>query len=219
MIYKIMNIEELNDDIISTYFSMLSPVRQKKIAMMKNVRDRKIAFCSEILARKCLSELCEAPEFSFQLLCNADSRSIVGNFEAEISIVSCKNYVACAASRDSIGISLVAVAPFSFDDAQQIFTDTELRAVFSDSSYSFSELISMEKCIEKNVIQRFALLRSLKEAHFYSTGRGIRSEQKRTLFEFTSEGMKCSDVDAEICKSYIDKEKEIAISIIKRCKK
>ncbi len=219
MIFKIMDIDDLNDDMIAAYFPMLSPVRQKKILMMKNVKDRQTAFCSEILARKCLSELCDAPEFSFQLLVNPDSKSFVGNFEAEISIVTCENFVACAVSRDSVGISMVSVAPFTFNVAQSIFTDTELRAVFADSSYSFGELINMEMCSEKSVMQRFALMRSLKEAHFYSTGRGIRTDMKRTLFEFDSEGMRCSDEDAQICDSYIDRQKNIAVSIITRCKK
>lgn len=219
MIYKIMNINEVDDDLISVYFPMLTPVRQKKISLMRDIRDRKIAFCSEILARQCLSKLCDAPEFSFQLLCNPDSKSVVGNYEAEISIVSCRDFVGCAVSRSSIGISMVSVEEFAFSDAQKIFTDTELRAVFSDSSYTFSELINMPLCTEKRVIQRYALIKSLKEAHFYSTGRGIKEEMKKTLFEFTAKGMECSDLNAKICESYIDVEKNVAVSVMERIKK
>lgn len=217
--YKIMHIDELSNDMILSYFTMLTPVKQNKISSMNNVDDRKKTLCSEILARQCLSKECNAPESSFQLLCNPDSKSVVGNFDAELSIVTQAGFVGCAASLNPVGMSMVSVEPFSFSDAQEIFTDTELRAVFSDSAHSFGELVNMKLCNEKSVMCRYALMRSLKEAHFYSTGRGIRTEMKKTLFEFTGSGMKCSDTNASICKSYIDINKNLAISIIERCKK
>lgn len=219
MVFRIMHIDDLTDDMISEYYPYLTPVRQKKIALMKNVDERKTTLCVEILARKCLSDVCMAPESSFQLLCNPNSKSVVGNFDIEICIVTCDGFVGCAASKNSVGMALIPVAPFSFSEAQQIFTDTELRAVFSDSTHSFGELVNMKSCDEKNVICRYALMKSLKEAHFHSTGRGIRTEMKKTLFEFTGTGMKCSDPNATICKSYIDINKNIAVSIIERTKK
>ena len=218
MNYKIMSYNEIDDELIAKYFPMLTEAKQQKIASMKSVDERKIAFCSEILARQCLSNECDAPEFSFQLLLNVNSKSVVGNFDTEISMVKCGEIIGCAVSHEFIGIGIVKIAPFSFRDAQNIFTDSEIRAVFSDSVYSFADLINMPEIKEENVIKRFALLSSLKEAYFQSSGRGIRSVIKNYSFEFSSSGLNCSDKNAKIIKSYIDIERNIAVSVIERKK-
>lgn len=218
MIYKIMNINDLNDELIKKYFPMLTEAKQKKIASLTNVRDRAVLFCSEIAARKCLSEFCDAPEFSFSLLCNPNSKSVVGNFDVEICIVSAGDFVACAVSDNYIGISLFPVREFSFREAQKLLSDSEIRNVFSGSVYSFAELVNHNECSEEGVKQKYAVISSLKEAHYYSTGRGIRSEINKTVFDINSENVICSDLNCKVVTSYIDKEKSLAVSVVERNK-
>lgn len=218
MIYKIMNINELSDEMIKKYFPILTEARQKKIASLESVRDRAVLFCCEIVARRCLSEFCDAPEFSFTLLCNPDSKSIVGNFDVEICIVTEGDYVACAVSDNYIGISLFPVREFSFREAQKLLSDSEIRNVFSESVYSFAELVNHNECNEESVKQKYAVISSLKEAHYYSTGRGIRSEINKTVFDINSANVVCSDSDCKVLTSYIDKEKKLAVSVVERKK-
>lgn len=214
-----MNINELNDELIGHYFPMLTEAKQKKIASLQNIEDRKIFFCCEILARKCLSELCDAPEFSFDILCNPNSKSIVGNYNAEVSIVKCDEFVACAVSNNYVGIGIQKIKSFSFRDAQNLFSDSEIRAIFSDSVYSFSDIVNFQECKEISVMQKYALFSTLKEAHFFASGRGIRSEIKNTVFNFNGREILCSDENAKITDSYIDSSKNLAVSVIERCKK
>ncbi len=216
--YLIMNYNDIDDDLIEKYFPMLTQAKQQKIVSMKSVEDRKIAFCGEILARQCLSQELNAPEFSFQLLLNINSKCVVGNFDAEISLVRCGEILGCAVSHNYIGIGINYIQPFSFRDAQNLLTDSEIRAVFSDSVYSFAEIVNMNEIKEENVMKKFALLSSLKEAYFQASGRGIRSEIKNFSFEFTSSGLICTDKEFNILKSYISADKKV-ISVVERIKK
>lgn len=219
MIFRIMNINSLEESLTAKYFPMLTDARQKKIIAMKSVYERSVAFCSEILARQCLSELCDAPEFSFTLLLNPNSRSVVGNFDAEICVAAHGDYVACAVSQEFVGISIKPLESFTFRDAQSVFSDVELRAVFSQSNYSFGELINIPKCTEKNAVRGNALMSSLKEAYFHASGRGIRSDRKLTLFEMNGNSFVCCDNDYRISESYIDDNIGYAISVLERYKK
>ncbi len=218
MIYKVMDVNELNDELIAKYFPMLSSGRQQKIANLNNIHDRAVLFCCEIIARQCLSELCDAPEFSFSLLCNPGSKSILCNFGAEICIVQHENFVACAVSENYVGISIAPLKKFSFSEAQNRLSDVELRAVFAESAYSFGEIINLTECNEAKVIKRFAQLSSLKEAHFYASGRGIKPVRVATEFEFDGIQLVCTDKKYTISKSFIDEKNEIAVSVIERMK-
>ncbi len=219
MIYKIMNINELDEKAVAHYFPLLTEARREKILSMEDHRERNIAFCAEILSRQCLSELCDAPEFSFSLLCNPNGRSVVGNFDAELSLYAEGDVVACAVSHNYIGIGLSAVAPFSFKEAQNWLTDSEIRVVFSDSGYSFTDIINQPSYTEKTGMSKYAIFSSLKEAHFGASGRGVRADRKKVSFEFNGTNMICTDVDYYVLKSYIDRKEVMAVSVIERCKK
>lgn len=218
MIYKLMNINSLDEELIKKYFPMLTEARQKKIASMKNTEERSVAFCAEIIARQCLSKFCDAPEFSFSLLCNPNSRSVVGNFNVEICIVRYNEFVACAVSDNFVGISIVPVQSFSFKDAQKLLSDSEIRSVFSESVYSFAELVNFTECKEENVKQKFAIFNSLKEAHYYSTGRGVRSEINKIIFKINNNGIICSDENAKVSVSHINNDFSLAVSVVERKK-
>ncbi len=193
MVYKLMNINSLDKEMTQKYFPMLSELRRAKISEMKTANERAITFCAEILARQCLSELFEAPEFSFTVLCNPNSKSILGNFNGDICIVTNGDYVACAADTKQVGISLKSFEAFSFQDAQKIFTDSEIRYIFSDSTYSFSQLVNLSQISEKAVVEKFAVMSALKEAQFKASGRGIRENSQRTEFTLANNTAVCSD--------------------------
>lgn len=219
MVFRAMNINELSEDMTAHYFPLLTDAKKEKILKMSNFNEKNIAFCSEILARQCLSELCDAPEFSFSLLCNPNSKSAVGNFDAEISISSAGDFIACAASHDYVGVGISPIMPFSFQDAQKNLTDAEIRAVFSESGYSFSDIIKQPLCKEKSAIIKYAVFSSLKDAYFYASGRGIRSDRRNYYFEFEGTSMACSDKSFSVVKSYVDSKENVAVSVIERCKK
>ncbi len=198
MVYKIMNINSIDKEMTQKYFPMLSEMRRQKISEMKTARERAITFCAEILARQCLSELFDAPEFSFSVLCSPDSKSILGNFNGNICIVTNGEYVACAADIEQVGISLKSFETFSFQDAQKIFTDSEIRYIFSDSTYSFSQIVNMTQISEPAVVEKFAVMSALKEAQFKASGRGIRENSTKTEFTVTDNTALCSDSDYKV---------------------
>lgn len=198
MVYKIMNINSIDKEMTQKYFPMLSEMRRLKISEMSTARERAVTFCSEILARQCLSELFDAPEFSFSVLCNPDSKSILGNFNGSICIVTNGDYVACAADVCQVGISLKGFEAFSFQEAQKIFTDSEIRYIFSDSTYSFSQIVNMSQISEAAVCEKFAVMSALKEAQFKASGRGIRENSQKTEFTVSHNTAVCSDSNYKV---------------------
>lgn len=214
-----MNTDDLTDELISKYFSMLTEARQKKIIETQDVTLRRVLFCSEILARQCLSELCDAPEFSFSLLCNPNGRSVVGNFQCELSIVNCEKIVGCAVSHNPVGIGINKIEPFTFSDAQNKFTDSEIRMILSDSHYSFSEIVNLNECNETIPMQKYSIFSSLKDAYYYSSGRGLRSVTRNIFFSLIDNMIHCSDESAKVITSYIDRRQSVSVAVIERSKK
>lgn len=214
MVYRIMNINAIDKEMTQKYFPMLSEMRRQKISEMKTARERAITFCSEILARQCLSELFDAPEFSFSVLCSPDSKSILGNFNGNICIVTNGDYVACAADTESVGISLKSFEAFSFQEAQKIFTDSEIRYVFSDSSYSFSQLVNMSQISEDAAVKKFAVMSALKEAQFKASGRGIRENFAKTEFTVTGNTARCSDSSYKVEELKKDDSSGLVVCVV-----
>ena len=218
MILKKMNINALDVEMTKKYYPMLTEKRRQKINEMADPGDRATAFCSEILARQCLSELLDAPEFSFQLMCNANFKSAVGNYGAYIYIAAFGNEVACAASETPVGACILPVRPFSFAEAQRLFSDSEVRAIYSGSGYSFAELVNKPVCDEENVMKMFALYASLKESYFRATGRGYRANINRTEFIYNGEDIVCSDPGYRVAYCKVDREENTAISVVEKAK-
>lgn len=218
LIYKILSIKDINDDITKKYLSMLSDVRKNKLLEMKDKLRAAQLFAGEILARQCLSELCDAPEFAFNLLINPDSKSVVSNFSANISLSVAGEYVACAASYDFVGINISEPAPFSFSQAQKMLSDAEIRYLYSLSKDSFVNNISKESCDEDDVIKAFAQLVSLKYACYQASGRGIPSAVTKFTFDLSHNVVKCLDEDYSVLASLFLSDKGIACSVVERRK-
>ncbi len=218
MVVKTINVNELSEDLIAHYFPMLTDAKKEKIIALSDAFQRSVALCSEMLARQCLSVLCDAPEFAFSLLCNPNSKSVVGNFDANLSISRLEDVIVCAASYNSVGTGISRIEPFTFKQAQDNLTDSEIRTVFSESVYSFGDIVRKNICEEDAPMIKYAVYQSLKEAHFMASGRGIRSDRKKISFQFRNNEMLCSDENFTVSKSFVDNNERIAISVIERCK-
>ena len=216
MVYRIFSIKDITDEITKKYFPMLTEARREKLLSMKDGVFAAKLFLAEILARQTLSELCDAPEFAFDLLIHPDSKCIVSNFNAFISVATSGDYVACCASRSSVGISINAPVGFSFADAQKLLSDAEIRNLYSYSKYSLTEILNQSECDEKVVCEKFSQYQSLKNACFLSSGRGIRSAVSKISFDMTQESIICSDSNYQVVYSEFLSDKNLACSIIEK---
>lgn len=219
LVYRIFNVNDMTEELATHYFPLMSEVKRAKILGAKDKVRAAQAFVADMLARQCLSEFCDAPEFSFSLLINPDSKSVVSNFEAEISVSTAGEYVACAVSDSPVGISLMKSTPFTFSEAQSVLTDSEIRYLFSFSKYSFTEILSKDICEETVLSEKYALFKSLKTAQFLASGRGIREHKNNASFDFTDETVRCSSNDYDIIISKYLSDKKLAVSIVERCKR
>ncbi|MBO5395369.1 MAG: hypothetical protein J6A97_00645 [Clostridia bacterium] len=214
MIYRIFNINDMTEELASHYFPLMTEGKRAKILGAKDKLRGAQAFVADMLARQCLSEFADAPEFSFSLLINPDSKSIVSNFNAEISVSTAEEYVACAVSDVPVGISIVKAEPFTFSDAQSLLTDSEIRYLFSFSKHSLTENISKESCDEPILTEKYSLLKSLKTAQFLASGRGIRERRNNASFDFFDNSVICSNIDYKVRHSEYISEKKLSLSVI-----
>lgn len=219
MVYRIFNIYDMTEELASHYFPLMSEGKRAKILGAKDKVRAAQTFVADMLARQCLSEFCDAPEFSFLLLLNPDSKSVVTNFNAQISVSTDSEYVACAVSDVPVGISIVKPEAFTFSDAQDLLTDSEIRYLFSFSKYSFSENVSKELCDEQVLNEKYSLYKSLKKAQFFASGRGIRERKNNASFDFSDRAVSCNDSNYTVSLAEYNADKKLAVSIIERCVK
>ena len=219
LVYRVFNINDMTEDLASHYFPLMSEGKRAKILGAKDKFRAAQTFVADMLARQCLSEFCDAPEFSFLLLITPDSKSVVTNFNAEISVSVDGEFVACAVSDVPVGISVIKPVSFSFSEAQSLLTDSEIRHLFSFSKYSFTENVSKDICDEQILTEKFSLYKSLKKAQFLASGRGIRERKNSTAFEFSENAVLCSDNRYITRAAEYDADKKLAISVIERCEK
>ena len=193
MEYAFFNINDFSDEMTRKYYPMLTPVRQKKLLELEDAHERAVLFCAEICARQCLAREFRAPEYSFNLLVNLNSSSVVSNYSAAVCILSDGDVIGCAVDRQTCGIGMCKIQPFEFKEAQEICSDREIRDLFSFSAYSFTENVCRKTCDEPEVIERFALYKSLKDAYFKASGRAIKTDFRYADFDISTDKITCSD--------------------------
>lgn len=214
MIYKSIDIDEIDRETFEKYWELLSGYKKKKMSQLNKPEDRMLTFAGEMLARQCLSELTGAPEFAFEILADENGKCVVGNFNAEFNISHSGTKAVCAADKVPLGIDIEKIRPFSFGVAQRICTPGELLYVFSGSRDSFIGFSSTAKCEEKQAQNNFYRIWTLKEAYFKATGRGIRDDMKTVEFSFSENAVTVSDKDYKVIKNDIIYGGAYALSVI-----
>ena len=192
MVCKSINLNAVPEENYREVFHILSPARQSRILAMKTDEEKRNAVAFELLARKCLSELTDAPEFAFNLLTGINKLCLVGNFSAYFSLSMAGDFLCCAADKSPVGIDCRELVPFRFSDIQPEMSDTEIRRIFSTTVRSFADVVRLDVCDVKEEIDQYWTLRTMKEAYFTALGRTFR-KLKDVSFDFTKQPPLCSD--------------------------
>lgn len=193
MEYAFFDINRLTEDMVKKYYPMLTVHKKEKLKNEPDAHKRAVLFCAEICARQCLSREFGSPEFSFSLLINPNSASVVSNFGADLCIVNDGDFVACAVDRNPCGAGIKKLEPFEFSEAQTVCSDRELRDIFSYSSYSFADNVNRKTCSETAVVERFSLYKALKDAYFRASGRAVKNNFRYAEFTVQDNKIICSD--------------------------
>lgn len=213
MIYNFFDINALDEQTTAKYYPVLSDKKKKLITSLSDAKERCMVFCAEILARQCLHQLTDSPEFSFQLLLDVNGKSAVGNFDAYISLCSEEDILCCAVSKSPLGASLKKADVFSFSQLQRFLTDKELRDVFSFSRFTYSDLIKNGNLSETPVCERAALYLALKQSYFRAMGKVLKNNYLAVDFTIKNEEIKCSDSNVKVSATGFDRKNNIAYAI------
>lgn len=218
VIYKFFDIKNLDEKIVAEYLPLMTDAKRERLLSVADPLTASRILVSEMLARQCLTKLCDAPEFAFQLLIRPDEKSAVTNFDAKISVVTCNEFVACCASKNNVGISVLKPAEFSFNDAQKMLSDSEIRYLFSESRQSLSDIIKNDICDERDVVKKYAMLLSLKKAYHHAAGKVIMNNMSKVNFDISEDKVRCADDNYSVQLFAYSEEMNLAYSIVERCK-
>ena len=192
MVCKSIQLNAVSPEMYQETFDILSPSRQTRILAMKTEAEQRSAVASEMLARKCLSELTDAPEFAFNILTGINKLCLVSNFSAYFSLSAAGDFMCCAADKVPIGIDCRRVEPFRFSQAQKEFSDVELRQIFSTTVRSLADIVRLDVCdVNREMLQYWKLF-TIKEAYFTALGRTFRN-LRDVSFDFSTGAVLCSD--------------------------
>lgn len=171
MSYKLQIIEDLDAisaEELDEAITMLPEWRKEKALRFKFEQGRKECAFSYLLLCNMLADefgLQEMPEFEYG---EHDKPSIVGHPEIHFNLSHCKHAIACAVSREEIGVDVECIGRDN---------DSLARHVMSDEEYS--QFIS-----SSNPQEYFATLWTKKEALVKLTGRGIDDDLKNLLSKY-----------------------------------
>ncbi len=215
MVCKSINLSAVSPEMFKETFDILSPSRQERILAMKTQEEQRNAVAFEMLARKCLSALTDAPEFAFNILTGINKLCLVSNFSAYFSLSMADDFLCCAADTAPIGIDCRKVEPFRFSQAQQDFSDVEMRQIYATTVRSLADIVRLDVCDVKDEMLQYWKMYTMKEAYFTALGRTFRN-LKDVSFEFANGSVQCSDTRFQYDSSHRSPDGQYVFSIVKK---
>ncbi len=215
MVCKSMYLSAVTAEMYKETFDILSPSRQERILAMKTETEKRNAVAFEMIARKCLSALTDAPEFAFNILTGINRLCLVSNFSAYFSLSMADDFLCCVADKVPVGIDCRHVAPFRFSEAQKDFSDVELRQIYATTVRSLADIVRFDICDVKDEMLQYWKLYTMKEAYFTARGRTFRN-LRDVNFEFANGEVRCSDEKFLYDSSHKSPDGQYVFSIVKK---
>ncbi len=215
MVCKSIQLSSVSPEMYKETFDILSPNRQSRILAMKTDEEKRNAVAFEMLARKCLSALTDAPEFAFNILTGINKLCLVSNFSAYFSLSMNGDFLCCAADKVPIGIDCRKMEPFRFSEAQRLFSDVELRQIFATTVRSLADIVRYDVCDMQAEMLQYWKMYTMKEAYFTALGRTFRNFRD-VSFDFSNGTVTCSDARFTYDSSHKSPDGKYVFSIVRK---
>ena len=188
MKYFIYNIENLSDAEYEKWFSLMTKEKQERVSRYKDITRRKCSVAGEMLVKAYINALNIAPEI-LEISEDENGKPYIPDCPVHFNFSHCENMLALAFSDEEIGIDIERIRPISLTILKRFFSEEEQKYVLGhepdESSFTKSE--------DKEILERFYRIFTLKEAICKKSGIGIKGLKDADALRFLDCSFKEND--------------------------
>ena len=162
MIYKVENIQtpEYNEALFQKAYNAMSPQRKTKAERYRSLEDKRLCVFADMLLRRILKEhfAVESPIFS----ANEQGKPVLANGKVHFSISHSKNFIACVADTQPVGIDIEHFRPIPARLINKVCTCEETDFIGAKGEF-----------LNGKEMKKFLCVWTAKEAYLKYTGTGL----------------------------------------------
>lgn len=164
MHWSYCNTTDFSTEALQQAYAQLSASRKEHIDRLRQPEDKARSLAAELLVQKLLQE-------QYGITCGVLHRSASGQpylsgCDLHVSISHCDRMIACAISREPVGIDVEKIRPIDLSICRHVCTDAEKAYVGTDGTEG-------QLCRDPEILHRFFEVWTAKEAYFKKCGTGI----------------------------------------------
>lgn len=193
MHFELIKKENITEEDRRRCLSLMTPERRAAVERISHPEVRESTVCGEWLAKSMLSRESGMPVEEIRLARDRDGKPYAENLTLFFNLSHSGEYVACAVSDRPVGLDLEVKKPRDLSVARRICSPRELEYIFHPEQ---------TPCVnEEEMLRRFLLIWTAKEAAVKLTGIGIK-------------GMREEDYFSLLPRLQVYEEKDFVLSII-----
>lgn len=164
MHWSCCNTADFTQDALQQAYAQLSDSRKEHIDRLRQPEDKARSLAAELLVQKLLREKYAITDAVLHRKTNG--QPYLSGCDLHVSISHCDGTVACAISREPVGIDVERIRPINLNICRHVCTEEEKAYVGTDGSEG-------QTCRDPDILRRFFEVWTAKEAYFKKCGTGI----------------------------------------------
>ncbi len=189
MKYFIYNVESLIDAEYEKWFSLMTEEKQGRVSRYKDFERRKCSVAGEKLVKEYIGKALNIAPESLEILSDENGKPFMKDCEIHFNISHCENILAYAFSDEEIGIDIERIRPIPLNILKRFFSEEEQEYVLGHTPTQED----FQKCENKEILERFYRIFTLKEAICKKSGIGIKGIRDAYTLPFLDHSFKEND--------------------------
>lgn len=189
MKYFIYNIENLSDAEYEKWFSLMTKEKQERVSKYKDATRRKCSVAGEMLVKLHVGSFLGVEPEALKILADDNGKPYIPDCPVHFNFSHCENMLALAFSDEEIGIDIERIRPISLTILKRFFSEEEQKYVLGHEPYESS----FTKSEDKEILERFYRIFTLKEAICKKSGIGIKGLKDADALRFLDCSFKEND--------------------------
>ncbi len=185
------NTDSFSADQLQSGFEKMSPSRKEYVRSLRRPRDKARSIAAELLVRQLLEESYGITDA--QLHRKENGQPYLTGCDFYVSITHCEGKIACAISREPVGIDIERIRPVNLKLCRHVCVPEEKAYVLGDARE-----YENRACREEAVLRRFFEIWTAKEAYFKKCGTGITDLKSVNVLQLPREIYRVEDYLVQI---------------------
>lgn len=164
MHWSCCNTADFSKEALQQAYANLSTSRKEHIDRLRQPEDKARSLAAELLVQRLLRE--QYAVTGAALHRKPNGQPYLSGCDLHVSISHCDRTVACAVSREPVGIDVEKIRPIDLNICRHVCTEEEKSYVGTDGTEG-------QVCRDPEILRRFFEVWTAKEAYFKKCGTGI----------------------------------------------